>query len=637
MASIASGVKKPVEVDKSRIVGFGSDPDPCNQAPDEWDELSTSVISAAATGLDTLKVSMGGGVESATDAIADAMDSLGGWINTSSSWFGAGDGASPTIKDSDEKELVIMSEGDAAEDTSAARGGGRRKDESAGSASQVIEELCTIRSTKVIPTVSQLDYFCDRVSGLRMHDVVQEMSSRLSYSAGETQWQPRLRILYGMKALHENGMGAVFTKLLKEVEDLVTSLRQLPECAEMAQRVLDLKHVPASDPLTEVEAIKRRRQRRRQEGSQACDTALLSFDDDDSGVAGSTHGQPSASSTTSPHPGLVSGNDPLLLGGVGSVSAHAEKKDVDAEMLEELLGMGNKRATMSSAEPSLMNSSLLDDATRTDCLSREAVAHSAASHFRYPSIAPTSLTAAPTGSRPSNALTSSLACSTIVSPSSPSNLNSSGWGTTPDTPSANTLLRRDVSQCVSYPDSNNTYNTNALSSPTGIQHSTTGSSYPAFPPPPVRVPRSNGSPAAAVSSLALSSSFVDQFPPIPEAPDSRTSRSFEAFGSSKQSSPDVPQDLFFPAGGAGAGAKGAKGSGKNTFQHSALNFTGLGPADYSPSIDLQKKFSPLAATSLAYSSPTDLCNKADTHFEFVNELFDKQKLSEGNVISSVPK
>jgi hypothetical protein len=110
---------------------------------------------------------------------------------------------------------------------------------------------------------------------------------------------------------------------------------------------------------------------------------------------------------------------------------------------------------------------------------------------------------------------------------------------------------------------------------------------------------------------------------------------FEAVGSFKQSSPDVPQDLF-PAGGAGAGT-GAKGSGKNTIQHAALNFTGLGPADYSPSIDLQKRFSPLAATSLAYSSPTDLCNKADTHFEFVNELFDKQKLSEGNVTSSMPK
>lgn len=83
----------------------------------------------------------------------------------------------------------------------------------------------------MVPTISQLDYFCDRVSALRISEVVTEISARLSYSSGETQWQPRLRILYGLQAIHENGMQVAFTKIMHEVTGLVASLLGLPECA----------------------------------------------------------------------------------------------------------------------------------------------------------------------------------------------------------------------------------------------------------------------------------------------------------------------------------------------------------------------------------------------------------------------
>eukprot|EP00397_Hematodinium_sp_SG-2012_P005446 GEMP01005466.1.p1 GENE.GEMP01005466.1~~GEMP01005466.1.p1 ORF type:complete len:478 (+),score=100.52 GEMP01005466.1:44-1477(+) len=264
-------------VDKSRIQGFGSNgPGPASEEPPGIFSR-VSVSPGVQSAMDTVTLSVGDAVERTTDVIADSIDTLGGWISSSlwrrSSTSSKNTEATKSNEDTEGNALV----GDHGDDADATA----TQKEGWGSTEQVINELCAIRGTRVVPTISQLDYFCDRVSGLRLSEVTKEISSQLSYSAGDTQWQPRLRVLYGLQAIHENGMNVVFTKIMREVHELVTSLLNEPECAEIAQQVLDLQKVPAVPPTGPEDAARRRRQRRRQESTkaEAVEDALVQLDE----------------------------------------------------------------------------------------------------------------------------------------------------------------------------------------------------------------------------------------------------------------------------------------------------------------------------------------------------------------------
>jgi len=250
-------------------------------------ERGNSVISSMTFGLDNMALSMGNAVEKTGDVLADSVDAIGDFFNVFKN-----DGKKETEKEKGkdveaDKELVGNDEDDDEKNNDEKEKKGKKKEakpkevekKSWGSAAQIVEELCTIRSTRVVPTVSQLDYFCDRVSGLKANEVVSEIQGQLSYSSGNAQWQPRLRVLHGIAALHENGMGVLFTKILKETEDLITVLVKVEECKEIAEKVLELKEVPAPNPLSEADALKRRRQRRRQEGTIAPDANLISVEE----------------------------------------------------------------------------------------------------------------------------------------------------------------------------------------------------------------------------------------------------------------------------------------------------------------------------------------------------------------------
>lgn len=115
-------------------------------------------------------------------------------------------------------------------------------------AAKTVTDFCQkYPATRVAPNATELEAFWTTCSAMRPEVVARLLHEELSWAGGELEWQPRLRALYALEHLHDQGgAGSEISGLVLETSaDLIRYLIEVHQCKEKATKVVE-KLLPAA-------------------------------------------------------------------------------------------------------------------------------------------------------------------------------------------------------------------------------------------------------------------------------------------------------------------------------------------------------------------------------------------------------
>jgi hypothetical protein len=113
----------------------------------------------------------------------------------------------------------------------------------------VIARFCSAHlASKVEPAAAELETLLIDCSLLKFDDVVDAIYEQLSWSSGSCDWKPRLRALCMLEYFYQQeGTGKkLASAAAHEAEIVLHSLVDVPQCRELALRLLDMMAYDAS-------------------------------------------------------------------------------------------------------------------------------------------------------------------------------------------------------------------------------------------------------------------------------------------------------------------------------------------------------------------------------------------------------
>merc|ERR1719422_1111248 len=107
----------------------------------------------------------------------------------------------------------------------------------------LVSKFCHNYSTRVLPSQHELCVLLTTSKNLPEDAVAEAFCESLSWSSGDLDWQPRLRVLHALKFFSESdGSGTVIAgTVARDAEYILEHLKdEVPYCSDMAKWVLDL-------------------------------------------------------------------------------------------------------------------------------------------------------------------------------------------------------------------------------------------------------------------------------------------------------------------------------------------------------------------------------------------------------------
>mmetsp|Transcript_134944 Transcript_134944/g.262793 ORF Transcript_134944/g.262793 Transcript_134944/m.262793 type:complete len:499 (+) Transcript_134944:52-1548(+) len=244
-------------LDKSRIQGFGSD-GPAAIAPPECPEGHELQLWAARSG----KCDKCNKKISAGEIVMDcrrcnyylchmccppskAQDSSSVWGAISALPFYVLDDMSQMVN-----EVENFASTSALDDRDGSNNGGKTREKQPAvpisprqkaEAVRVVTEFCnSYPATRVVPNTMDLDVLWAGCGVLQPKPVADAIYEQLSFSAGDGDWQPRLRALYALEFFHlQGGRGEDIARTtLSSAKPLLLHLVTVPQCCKKAEQVI---------------------------------------------------------------------------------------------------------------------------------------------------------------------------------------------------------------------------------------------------------------------------------------------------------------------------------------------------------------------------------------------------------------
>jgi hypothetical protein len=167
-------------------------------------------------------------------AVEDLSDMAGGVTSFVSSSLG--------LEDAEAEGASGKAPGRGEKKTKASPAGGsalspRQRAES----SKLVEDFCErYPAFRVAPNAEELEVFWASCSVLNPAPIASAIYEQLSWSGGELEWQPRLRVLYALEHLHKKGGAGkkISTLVFQQAGELIQCLTEVQQCKEKAEWVI---------------------------------------------------------------------------------------------------------------------------------------------------------------------------------------------------------------------------------------------------------------------------------------------------------------------------------------------------------------------------------------------------------------
>jgi len=192
-----------------------------------WGTLSSMADQVAGPGaLDSFAAQVNDVFEAATEEINEMGSDIKSFVNTAMG-----------LEESEDEEPP--STGQAA--------GSRRPDAATGPQRQeavsMVSEFCEkYPAVRVAPKPDELEGLLTKCSSMNPSAMASAMYEQLSFSSGELEWQPRLRVLYVLEHCHAKGGGwrDIAKTVGQQGDELIKHLTEVQQCREKAIKVFIL-------------------------------------------------------------------------------------------------------------------------------------------------------------------------------------------------------------------------------------------------------------------------------------------------------------------------------------------------------------------------------------------------------------
>jgi len=209
-----------MEFDRKRIQGFGNSDAPATSENKFWDavgELKAQLSQPVQTAIDSVTLCVNDVIEEVSQDFQDMADDIKQMVTGE-------DGSAVRQQPVPEKTRLTPQE----------RSDGLR----------VVSSFCDdYHPTRVAPKEEELETLWDRCSMMPREALSGALTEHLSWTTGELEWQPRLRVLYALEFLMlKGGVGQEITlEVFLHASNLLSHLAtEVPQCKEMGERVINL-------------------------------------------------------------------------------------------------------------------------------------------------------------------------------------------------------------------------------------------------------------------------------------------------------------------------------------------------------------------------------------------------------------
>eukprot|EP00434_Breviolum_minutum_P008250 symbB.v1.2.007279.t1/scaffold438.1/size205425/7 len=206
-------------------------PEAPDEAPSFWGAMATLTDMgsgpAVSSALDNVALSLGDVIDAATQDMAEMASDFKTFV------------ASAVGLEEEDQDEEAEQQKAAAMKKSIANVSPRSRQE----ASSAISDFCQkYPAARVRPNSQELDKLWSKIGELKPIALTSAFYDELSFTNGDTSWQPRLRVLYAVEFLYKkDGIGKeVAMSLLGQAKGIIHHLTEVQQCAEKATEVIKL-------------------------------------------------------------------------------------------------------------------------------------------------------------------------------------------------------------------------------------------------------------------------------------------------------------------------------------------------------------------------------------------------------------
>jgi len=206
-------------------------PEATDEAPSFWGAMAslTDMGSgpAVSSALDNVALSLGDVIDAATQDMAEMASDFKTFV-----------ASAVGLEEEDQDEEAEQQKAAAMKKTIANVSPRSRQE-----ASSAISDFCQkYPAARVRPNSQELDKLWSKIGELKPIALTSAFYDELSFTNGDTSWQPRLRVLYAVEYLYKkDGIGKeVAMSLLGQAKGIIHHLTEVQQCAEKATEVIKL-------------------------------------------------------------------------------------------------------------------------------------------------------------------------------------------------------------------------------------------------------------------------------------------------------------------------------------------------------------------------------------------------------------